>query len=343
MKAIYHSLGRPLREVLPGYEVRMLDGSHLRATERRLDVHRIINGAPLPGQAIVILDPQRMLVEDMIPWECGHAQERLILHELIDEGRKGIVWVADRNFCSGLWMHEVANDKSWFVVRQHASVKCTEDTPLQRVGKTDTGVVYEQKVTHTDRFGHVLKMRRVVVELFEPTSDGDTHINIFTNLPDSVTALQIAEVYRSRWTIEGVFSDLTLSLHGEIDTLAYPPAAILAYAIAMISYNVLSIVKSAVAVAQTEEVSSEMSTYYMAEEVASTMQGMTIAIPSVNWEAIYGDMSPDVLASRLKKIAKQVELRRYRKQSRSPKKPPPKRRGSYQHVSTQKLLNQQRC
>jgi IS4 transposase len=343
MRAIHDSLNRPLNAILPGYEVRILDGSHLRATERRLDVHRMINGAPLPGQALVILDPQRMLIEDMIPCECGHTQERRILHELIDEGRSGIVWVVDRNFCTVVWMQTVASDKSWFVVRAHASVIVTEDEPLRRVGKTETGIVFEQKVTHIDRFGTVLKMRRVVIELFEPTSDGDTQIVLFSNLPDSVTALQIAYVYGCRWTIEGVFAELTLSLNGEINTLAYPPAAILAYALALVSYNVLSIVKAAIAVVQSEQVASQMSTYYMAEEVASTMQGMNIAIPSAQWESDFGKIGPRSLASCLKQMAKHVEIRRYRKQSRGPKTPRPKRTGSYQHVSTQKLLNQRRC
>lgn len=46
--------------------------------------HRMINGAPLPGQALVVLDPQRQLIEDMYPDACGHTQERLILHEKVE-------------------------------------------------------------------------------------------------------------------------------------------------------------------------------------------------------------------------------------------------------------------
>lgn len=34
------------------------------------------------------------------------------------------------------------------------------------------------------------------------------------------------EMYRQRWTIEGVFQQLTEDLHCEIDTLGYPKAAL---------------------------------------------------------------------------------------------------------------------
>lgn len=44
MREIYDALSTPGRVILPGYDVGALDGSHLRATERRLDVSRMING-----------------------------------------------------------------------------------------------------------------------------------------------------------------------------------------------------------------------------------------------------------------------------------------------------------
>lgn len=343
MRQIQQELGRAPREVLPGYHVRIVDGSHLRATERRLDVHRMLNGAPLPGQALVVLDPQRMLIEDMIGCEDGHAQERLLIPELVEAFRPGDVWIADRNFCTSMWLQEIALNESWFIIRKHASFQIEELSELTPVGRSETGEVFQQRVRHTDRHGGVLDMRRVVLKLDEPTADGETEIVVLSNLPESVSGIEIAEAYKSRWRIEGVFGELTLSLRGEIDTLAYPPAALLAYALALVTYNLLSVVKAAVSVTQGDKTSEKMSAYYMAEEIASTHQGLEIAIPWEEWVSRYGKLKPGGLASELSRIAKHVQLRCYEKQPRGPKKPPPKRTGPYNHVSTFRLLQKQKC
>lgn len=338
MGAVLDALGHPSREVLPGYRVRVLDGSHLRATERRLDVHRMLNGAPLPGQALVVLDPQRMLIEDMIPWEDGHSQERVILHELVEDLRPGDVWIADRNFCTSMWLREIALNGSWFIIRQHAGLVAEELSKPVRCERTAEGQLFQQQVRHIDAYGDPLKMRRIILKLDAPTADGETEIVILTNLPDSVSAMAVATAYKDRWTIEGVFGELTLSLRGEINTLAYPPAALLAYALALVTYNLLTVVKGAVAAVQGDEISNEMSTYYMAEEIASTHHGMDIAVPWEEWLSRYGDLPPVSLAEELKRMAGRVQLRRYRKHRRGPKRPPPKRSGSRQHVSTKRLL-----
>jgi hypothetical protein len=178
--------------------VRILDGSHLRATERRLDVQRMINGAPPPGQALVVLSPQRMLIEDMSPCECGHRQERLILQQLIEVLEPGIVWSADRNFCTSLWLREVDLNKSWFIVRRHAAL------PI------------------------------------EPASE-----------------------------------------------------------------------------------LCQMSANYVADEISSVSSGMQIVLPQTYWRQEFGQLPADTLAERLKRMAEKVDMRKYRKPPRGPKKPKP--------------------
>ena len=69
---------------LAGYEVRILDGSHLAATEHRIKETRKVRGAPLPGHTLVVLDPRWRLVVDIIPCADGHAQERSLLPELVE-------------------------------------------------------------------------------------------------------------------------------------------------------------------------------------------------------------------------------------------------------------------
>jgi hypothetical protein len=47
--------------LLKGYRVRILDGNHLSKTEHHLGVLRRTAAGALPGQCLVLLDPQRMV------------------------------------------------------------------------------------------------------------------------------------------------------------------------------------------------------------------------------------------------------------------------------------------
>src|SRR5215471_12786655 len=51
---------------IPGYQIKVLDGNHLAATEHRLKALRGTWAAPLPGQALVVLDQQRLLITDVL-------------------------------------------------------------------------------------------------------------------------------------------------------------------------------------------------------------------------------------------------------------------------------------
>ena len=64
------------KSVLPGFNVVLLDGNHLAATEHRVAELRITREGPLPGQTLALLDAQRELILELVPCEDGHAQER---------------------------------------------------------------------------------------------------------------------------------------------------------------------------------------------------------------------------------------------------------------------------
>ena len=46
------------------------------------------------------LDPQRMIIEDVIPCEDGHAQERSLLTEVLPTIWPRDLLIDDRNFCT---------------------------------------------------------------------------------------------------------------------------------------------------------------------------------------------------------------------------------------------------
>ena len=106
---------------LPGYRVKILDGNHLAGTEHRLKELRTIGAGALPGKALVVLDPQAMLVTDVFCCEDGHAQERSLLGSVLEAIRPGEVWIADRNFCTTDFLSGIGERRGSFVIRQHGA------------------------------------------------------------------------------------------------------------------------------------------------------------------------------------------------------------------------------
>ena len=56
---------------------------------------------------------------------------------------------------------------------------------------------------------------------------------------------QLARVYGKRWSIETAFFEITTTLTCEINTLAYPKAALFAFCLALLAYNAVSLIKAA--------------------------------------------------------------------------------------------------
>jgi IS4 transposase len=342
LEPVITAMGGDLPPWLPGYRIKIVDGNHLASTEHRLQELRTTGAGALPGHALVVLDPQVMLVTDVIPCEDGHAQERSLLDRLLASVRPHDLWIEDRNFCTTGFVFGVVGRRASFVLRQHAG-----NLPWQFVGKRrscgriDTGRVFEQTIRVEHEDGEVLFLRRITVALDQPTRDGDTEIHLLTDLPAKVArAKTIAELYRKRWTIETAFAELEATLNGEVETLGYPKAALFAFCVALVAYNVLSVVKAALrSVHGAKVVTEEVSGYYLADEVAGTYRGMMIANPEEEW-AVFQDLSPVELGQVLHDLARKVRLSEFRKQPRGPKKPQPKRRieGQQNHVSTAKLL-----
>ena len=313
--------------------------------EHRLKELRDIAAGPLPGQTLVVWDPDRRLVVDAFPCEDGHAQERSLLIDVLDSMEPGEVWIADRNFCTSLFLFQTAANDAYFVVRQHATNVRWEVTGERRkVGRTATGMVYQQRVDLIDNWGNRLSVRRITIMLDQPTEDGDTEIHLFSNLPNRVKATRIAEAYRGRWTVEGAFGELATALNCEIRSLGYPPAALFAFGVGLVAYNILSVVRTALAAAHGEECLDEISAYYVADEIRGMMRGMMVVISDEQWQRQFGQRSARQMSNILVALAKRVDLACFRKHRRGPKKPRPKRTRFKRkgHVSTARILAESR-
>lgn len=255
--------------------------------------------------------------------------------------KKDDLWITDRNLCTRRFAFGVARRGAYFIVRHHQQVSFEALTPLEQVGRTDTGMVYEQEVYITDEQEQKHLLRRIKIQLDEPTSDGDEEIFLLTNLPkEAADACLIAGLYRKRWTIEGAFQELAQNLCSEINTLGYPKAALFGFGVAVVAYNVQSAVKAALrSVHGTEKIEQEVSGYYLAVEIGATYEGMMIAIPEEDW-TIFSRFSIPKLATVMIQLAEKVRLSAFKKHPRGPKKKSPKRSNNLKqpHVSTAKLL-----
>ena len=341
LSPVIQATGGAFEPWLPGYRVRILDGNHLAATERRLDVLRDCKAGPLPGQSLVVLEPEVMLATDMIPCEDGHAQERSLTDAIVRLVQANDCWVADRNFCTMPLLRGIAERDGGFVIRHHANLPVLSAGTLRQRGRTETGQVFEQAIVVGPAKGPTLRLRRIVVRLEKPTRDNDEEIAILTNLPtQDASAVAVAELYRKRWTLETLFFELTQMLHGELATMGYPRAALFGFAMALVSYTILSVVKASLRAAfGHEKIETDVSGYYIANEVRATQKGMEIVIEQQAW-APFQSMTPKNLARELVRLAGNVRLAAFKRHPRGPKKPQARRTkyADKPHVSTARLL-----
>lgn len=325
--------------------VKILDGNYLQVTERRIAELRTMWDAPLPGRALVVWDQQTRLVENVFLTEHGLASERSLIEDVLKTVAADDVWIADRNFCTLGFLFGLATRQARFVIRQHGQLQGILRGQRCRVGETDKGEpVWEQAVTITYE-GKQRTIRRVTVELKQPTRDGDKEVHIFTNLTArEASAMKVAELYAKRWTIEVVFLELQTALRCEVHTLGYPRAALFAFCVALLLQNTFSMLQGSLrSVHGQKMVDEQVSAVLLSQELRKTYDGMMVQVPPVHWEEV-SYLPLKSFASLLKQWAQQMDLTRYHKTPRGPKVPQPKRtpRSKSGRVSTTTILQQRR-
>ena len=330
---------------LDSYRVKIVDGNCLAASEHRLQVLREAPGRALPGKSLVVYEPAPGLVTDVFPCEDGHAQERSLLGAVLATVAANDLWIADRNFCTRAFLGEMDTRGGFFIIRQHQGLPFEILSPLQSYDRTPTGDIAQQRVCVVDAHGAKHVWRRVRLKLDHATRNGATLLHILTNLPRQISAKQVAQLYRKRWTLETAFQHLEAYFHSEIHTLGYPKAALFGFCLALVAYNVLAVVLAALRSVHGEAtVEHEVSLYYIANELTTTYTGMMIAIPEPEWAIFYAMRTAD-LAAILRELAQRVRLQALRKSRQSPRQCRGKRPGTPKkgHVSTAKLLRNRKA
>lgn len=321
-------------DAIAGLHLRTLDGNYLAGTEHRLDCLRHSGAAALPGMSLVVRDGRTGLLSAVIPCEDAYTNERSLSGPVLDLVRADDLWLADRNFCTEDYLGGIAQRQAFFLVRHHAGTHLHPLSQQRYVGGNASGDVYEQRV----RVGGLV-CRCISIRLFQPLRDGSTELRLLSNVPGNrVGAKRLAEIYRTRWHIETAFQELTENLRCEINTLGFPKAALFGFALAMTAYNVVVLVRQSLAASPGGPPASELSSYYLANEVAAVSEGLAIAVGEPTWQ-VFARMDAAQFAAWLQQTARAIPWQRYRKNPRGPKKPSRvqrTRRGA--HRSTARVL-----
>lgn len=329
-----------------GYRVRILDGNHQAATQRRIKKLRGVAAGPRPSFGVVVYDPQQDLPIALVPCEDAYVQERALAAQFLSFAAAGELWIGDRNFCTTTILFGWDARGAAFLVREHAQAPVQACGPLRRVGTIEGGTVYEQdaELLPENPDLEALIVRRIVVRLTTPTRDGATELVLLTTVPTEVaSAMELAEAYRTRWTIETAFLRLATLMQTEIAPLGYPRAALLGFAVGLVAYMVVSVLRGALRAAHGAEAVDALSWFAVTEEIEQTTRGLEVAVPDTAWVPSR-TATAETLAAALFVLAQRVSILRYlkaptRKRSATTHPTPRTKHKNRPHVSTFRLLN----
>jgi len=112
---------------------------------------------------------------------------------------------------------------------------------------------------------------------------------------------------------------------------------------ALVSYDVSSVVKAETRSANGADRADNLSTYYMADEFANTYHEMMVVLEPAYWTERFVELTPNQMAKALTRTAKTIPPPNYRKHKWSPKKKKKKAKVTRRkHVSTQRTLDQRK-
>lgn len=325
-----------------GYRVIVLDGTDLAGTEHRLKPLRRIKAAGLPGRFVAAYEMATSQVIDAEASEDAYTSERTLVMPLLAKATPRDLFVADRHFCTTGLLFTIMGREAWFVIRQHESLRWSPLKEARAVGRVATGAVREQRieVEETDT-GERRRMRRIILTLDTPSDEGDTEIVLLSNLR-GMNALRICALYRGRWTIEREFALLKTVLHGEVEGLGRPRAALFAMGMAMVAANALNVVAHALRASHGVEEFQKLSGYYMADELVGNYRAVDTLVQEAEWLALASQPAAEFWRWNVA-VASQVRTRGLHKHPRGPKKPqPPRASGKDRHhYSTYRLLKEE--
>lgn len=150
--------------------MRIIDGNHLPASEKRLTPLREQRGALMPENTLVVYDPDRALVSDIVACEDAHESECSAAALVLAGASAGQLWIAEQHFCTLTLLQGWQKSRASFLVCEHVHhPKLQQQGDWREVGCCETGILHEQNI-RVDETGPVWRRIRLVLE--HPTESG---------------------------------------------------------------------------------------------------------------------------------------------------------------------------
>ena len=179
----------------------VLDGSHLDPVARRLKILWEDGRRALPGTILGCYDLMRGTLADLLYAPTPRTSELTLARQALDGLEAGLLLVADRLYGTARFLSDVQKMGHWGVFRNQGWAHTTEVTCRSRTSY-DGGELEDWDILlgkAAQRPTRLVRLRR-----------GDKTLEFITNVLDRerLSAREIVDLYRDRWTVERVFYDL---------------------------------------------------------------------------------------------------------------------------------------
>ena len=244
------ALPRSLRD----FTVVALDGKAVKRVAKRLKLLRGVRGGVLGGKALVALELNSGLAVALRAHPDGEVNELRLVPELLPEVRQRLpgprLWLGDRQFCDLEQAGRFTAAGDHFLVRYHPKVHFHPDPGRERRrGRDGAGRRY------TEEWGWLggendprrQYVRRVVLE-----RPGEADLVLVTDLlaASRYPAADLLAAYRARWTIEGLFQQVTEVFPLKRLIGGSPQAGVFQLAFCLLLYNMTHVLRAYVAAAE---------------------------------------------------------------------------------------------
>lgn len=332
--------------LLPGcfeeFEVVVVDGKKVKNAAKRLKLTRGYSGSLLGAKALVAMRLRSGLALAMNDSLDGEANDVPLVEGLLPQVREVIVeqailWLADRQFCDARTMRRLLERAG-----DHFAVRVREGLDFQAESRVELTDDQGRKVIdEVGTFGNGKNAMRLLrrVTLVRQGKDED-NVVLLSDLTDRKVfdALDLLKLYRKRWSIEQMFQQVTETFALDHLIGCRPQAILLQFALCLLMYNLVQVVKRYVAADGGVDDVSAVSTYGLFYDVRRELTAWAY-LAQVPWRRVSRDAAQ--MRQRLTELtAGSWDPVAYTKAAdKNPRKPkPPPKRLHGGHTSVQRLL-----
>jgi hypothetical protein len=263
--------------LLPGcfeeFEAVVIDGKKIKRAAARLKPTRGYRGSLLGAKALVAMDARGGLAIAMSDSLDGEANDVPLVGELLPQVREAIarpvLWMADRQFGDAKTLAKlIERGGDHFVVRVREGLLFQAESRRELTDDRGRAVIDEAGVFGTGE--RAMRLRRVT--LLRPGA-GEDDVILLTDLMDHkrFDAPDLLGLYRKRWGIEQMFQQVTETFALEHLIGCSPRAILFQFALCLLMYNLVQVLKGYVAEDGKVDV-SVVSTYGLFYDVKRELQ-----------------------------------------------------------------------